>query len=182
MRVVAGKARGTKLIPVPGDSTRPILDRVKTALFDILRPNITGLTMLDLFSGSGSVGIEALSQGAQSCTFLDINENAIATIKANLKKTRLEDQANVKHTDAFRFLRSTSSSFDLIYIAPPQYKSLWIEALHAIAERPEIVNSGGQIIIQIDPKEYEKANLVDFSEEESRRYGNSQIIFFKKLS
>lgn len=182
MRVVSGKARGTKLSPVPGDSTRPILDRVKTALFDVLRPQISGIKMLDLFAGSGSVGIEALSQGADACTFLDINEKAIKTIKGNLERASLSEQANVKNMDAFRFLRTTKDSFDLIYIAPPQYKSLWLEALHAIAERPHLLNPEATIIAQIDPKEYEVATLSGIDELDSRQYGNTQLIFYKQAT
>ena len=87
MRVVAGSARGKKLSVVPGHGTRPILDRVKTSLFDVLRPRMPGMDMLDLFAGSGSVGIEALSQGAASCTFIDCGDKAIATIRKNLALT-----------------------------------------------------------------------------------------------
>jgi 16S rRNA (guanine(966)-N(2))-methyltransferase RsmD len=87
MRVIAGTAKGRKLLAVPGDGTRPILDRVKTPLFDILRPEIQGARVLDLFAGSGAVGIEALSQGAAHCTFLDLSRPAIDTIKANLETT-----------------------------------------------------------------------------------------------
>src|SRR5262249_55275154 len=108
MRVVGGRAKGAKLSPVPGDSTRPILDRVKTALFDILRPSLDGLAVLDLFAGSGSVGIEALSQGAQSCVFLDINPRAVDTIRKNLGQAKLAEAAEVRQTDAFAFLKRCS--------------------------------------------------------------------------
>src|SRR4051812_41509260 len=110
MRVVAGSARGKKLIVVPGRGTRPILDRVKTALFDILRPQIPGMIMLDLFAGSGSVGIEALSQGAAHCTFLDLGREAVATIKRNLATTGFSGRAEVRQTDAFAYLRGTEKS------------------------------------------------------------------------
>src|SRR5947207_311624 len=132
MRVVAGSARGQKLLVVPGHGTRPILDRVKTSLFDMLRPRIPGMTVLDLFAGSGSVGIEALSQGAAHCTFIDRGHLAVATIKRNLALTGFSDRAEVRQTDAFGYLRGSKRSFDLIYIAPPQYKSLWVEAMHQI--------------------------------------------------
>ena len=135
MRVVAGSARGAKLLLVPGEGTRPILDRVKTALFDILRPRISGLVMLDLFAGSGSVGIEALSQGAAHCTFIDRGHKAVATIKRNLEITSLQDRSEVLHADALQYLKGTTKTFDLIYVAPPQYKNLWIEALGLVAGR-----------------------------------------------
>src|SRR4051794_12379151 len=130
MRVVAGSARGMQLRDVPGSGTRPILDRVKTSLFDVLRPRIAGMTMLDLFAGSGSVGIEALSQGAAHCTFIDVADKAVATIKKNLALTGFCDRAAVRHADAFGYLSGTKETFDLIYIAPPQYKSLWLKAMH----------------------------------------------------
>ena len=105
MRVVGGSARGKPLLVVPGRGTRPIMDRVKSSLFDILRPRIADIAMLDLFAGSGSVGIEALSQGAASCTFIELAHQAVAIIKKNLAATGLADRAVVLHTDAFDFLR-----------------------------------------------------------------------------
>ena len=180
MRVIAGKARGRKLLAVPGSTTRPILDRVKTALFDILRPEIENITVLDLFAGTGGVGIEALSQGAVHCTFLDLSKKAIQTIRTNLEATNLTDQAEVRQTDAFGYLRKSQKTFDLIYIAPPQYESVWIQALHAIAERPELVSADGQIIVQIDPREYEALDLTEFHEEKQKRYGNTLLVFYRK--
>lgn len=179
MRVIAGTAKGRKLLAVPGDTTRPILDRVKTALFDILRPEVAGARMLDLFAGSGAVGVEALSQGAAHCTFLDLNRPAVDTIKKNLETTGLIARAEVRHYDAFSFLRSTAKTFDLIYVAPPQYESLWIQAMQTIAERPEIVTPQGLVVVQIDPKEYEPLNLAAFEETEQRRYGNTALVFYR---
>ena len=181
MRVVSGSARGRKLKPVPGDSTRPILDRVKTALFDIIRPRLPEIQMLDLFAGSGAVGIEALSQGAAHCTFLDLNEKAARTIRENLESTGFSAQGEVRHTDAFRYLRhTTTKSFDLIYIAPPQYETLWTQALQTIGEHPELVRSGGMLIAQIDPTEDEAINMTAFEETEQRKDGNTLLVFYSK--
>ena len=180
MRVVSGSARGKPLKAVPGDGTRPILDRVKTALFDILRPEIEGISVLDLFGGAGSVGIEALSQGAAHCTFLDLGNAAVKTIRENLESTGLTAQAEVRHTDAFGYLRNTRKQFDLIYVAPPQYKTLWVQALQTIGERPEIVSENGQVIVQIDPSEYESVALSSFREEEQRKYGSTLLVFYRK--
>ena len=181
MRVVSGKARGISLNSVPGDGTRPILDRVKTALFDILRPRIQGIRVLDLFGGAGSVGIEALSQGAEHCVFLDLSAAAVKTIKENLAATRLSDQAEVRHTDAFGYLRHTSKTFDLLYVAPPQFESLWVQAMHIVAERPELVSENGLVIVQIDPKEYEALQLADFKEVQQRSYGNTLLVFYERV-
>lgn len=182
MRVISGSAKGHKLDSIPGDNTRPILDRVKVALFDTIRPRIQGKTFLDLFAGSGSVGIEALSQGASHATFTELYEPAIKVIHKNLKHTKLEDRASVKHIDAFRFLKGCKNSFDLIFIAPPQYKGLWSEAMYAIAERPEIVKSAGEIIVQIDPKEFEQLNMSGFSLNQERQYGSTLLLFYEKLA
>ena len=133
MRVVSGSAKGKQLLLVPGSSTRPIMDRVKESLFDILRPRISGMTVLDLFAGSGSVGIEALSQGAAFCTFIDRERNAIATIKKNLSSTGFSGQSAVLNADALKFLADTREKFDLIYVAPPQYKGIWAKAMMLIA-------------------------------------------------
>jgi 16S rRNA (guanine966-N2)-methyltransferase len=190
MRVVAGSARGTKLFVVPGRGTRPILDRVKTALFDILRPRISGLTVLDLFAGSGSVGIEALSQGAAFCTFIDREDNAIITIKKNLALTRFADRAQVVRADSFGFLKATDQVFDLVYVAPPQYKNHWQKAMRLIGDRPMLLRGvplgsdaeqeTGMAIAQIHPKEYESLDLGEICETRQKVYGNTKLVFFER--
>lgn len=178
MRVIGGSAKGRTLKAVPGDSTRPILDRVKVPLFDILRPFLPHKKVLDLFAGTGGIGIEALSQGAEHCVFLDTNARAIATIKENLETTHLTDHAEVRHTDAFVYLKNTSKSFDLIFVAPPQYKGIWVEAIRTIGERPHLVAPEGKVVVQIDPKEYEALTLTWLIEESQRKYGNTLFVFF----
>ena len=180
MRVVSGKAKGTPLRSVPGDSTRPILDRVKAALFDVLRPELNGTAWLDLFGGSGAVGIEALSQGAHSCIFTEINQAACSTIKENLEATKLGELAKVQKRDAFQYLKNANNDFDFIYVAPPQYKNLWVEAMHSLAERPHLLRDGGQIIVQIDPSEYEALSLNSIAERSQRRYGKTLLVFYEK--
>jgi 16S rRNA (guanine(966)-N(2))-methyltransferase RsmD len=189
MRVVGGSARGKRLRVVPGKGTRPIVDRVKTALFDILRPRLPGTVVLDLFAGTGSVGIEALSQGAALCTFIDAGAAAVATIKQNLVHTGFTARAEVRHTDALSFLKTTRMAFDLIYVAPPQYEGLWADALRLIAERPELLRGRhedshepaepGLVIAQIDPKEYEPLDLGMIQETRQRRYGNTLLVFYE---
>jgi 16S rRNA (guanine(966)-N(2))-methyltransferase RsmD len=192
MRVVGGSVGGRRLLVVPGHGTRPIMDRVKTALFDILRPQIAGMDVLDLFAGSGSVGIEALSQGARSCTFIDSAQKAVVTIKKNLDSTGLADRSVVLHTSAFDYLKTADKQFDLIYVAPPQYKNLWYEALRHLAERPELLRpppgdstargSAGQIVIQIDPKEYRSLDLEKIRETRQKRYGNTLLVFLERAT
>jgi 16S rRNA (guanine966-N2)-methyltransferase len=182
MRVISGIAKGRPLKAVPGDSTRPILDRVKVPLFDILRPSLPGTSVLDLFAGTGGIGIEALSQGANHCVFLDTNARAVATIKENLQTTNLEERGEVRHTDAFVYLKNTAKSFDLIFVAPPQYKGIWIEAMRNLAERPHLLAARGAIIVQIDPKEYEALELISLKEDSQRKYGNTLFVFYSKVS
>ncbi len=179
------------MLVVPGKGTRPILDRVKTALFDILRPRVAGMRLLDLFAGSGSVGIEALSQGAAHCTFIDLGREAIAIIKKNLDSTGFSASAIVRHTSALDFLKTTPGPFDLIYIAPPQYKNLWVEAMRLLATRPELLSppaadgddeeSSGLVIVQIDPREYESLHdLGELREVRQKRYGNTLLVFYER--
>jgi len=177
VRVIGGKVRGRTLLSVPGDSTRPILDRAKQTLFDVLRPSLEGTTWLDLFAGTGSVGIEALSQGAESCIFVDVDKKATEVIKENLKRCNFKDP--VRHQDAFTYLRNTRNKFDIIYVAPPQYKSLWVRALQDISERPNLLNDRGRVIVQIDPKEDDDIEFKSLKRVREKKIGNTLLIFYE---
>lgn len=180
-RIIAGKARGHRLQSVPGNTTRPITDRVKEALFNILGSDIQDATLLDLFAGTGSVGIEALSRGAAFVRFIDNNHHAIATIKLNLRHTRLDEHAEVVLIDAFALLRRPADrQFDYIYVAPPQYKGLWERTLLALDTNPDWLAPDGWIIIQIDPVEYQAKTYSNFQEFDQRRYGSTLLVFFER--
>lgn len=179
MRVIAGTKKGKPLLSVPSDTTRPILGRVKTALFDTIRPRLADAEVLDCFAGTGQLGIEALSQGAASCIFLDTERTAIETIKKNLTATALTEHTQVRHTDVFTYLRNCHRSFDLIFADPPQFKNLWIEFIHCLAERPHLLSPGGVAIVKLDPSEYEELGVKTLREVEQRRYGNSLVVFFE---
>ncbi|HLB64853.1 MAG TPA: 16S rRNA (guanine(966)-N(2))-methyltransferase RsmD [Anaerolineales bacterium] len=180
LRVIGGSARGLRLRMVPGDSSRPIGDRVKGALFNILGADVEGSRFLDLFAGTGSVGIEALSRGASSATMIDASPRAIQTIRANLAHTRLEERGEVVHGDSFAYLaRTPPEPFDFIYVAPPQYHGLWSRALRAIDTNPGALNPDGSVIAQIHPKEYEALGLNRLVEKQQRRYGNTLLCFFE---
>lgn len=180
-RIISGKARGIRLAPVPGDSTRPITDRVKEALFNILSADIVGAAFLDVFGGTGSVGIEALSRGARSCLFLELNTKAVATIKDNLVRTRTQDAGKVIQTDAFRFLSNPgTSSFDYIYIAPPQYKEMWSRALKLVDDNMGLLSGDGWVIVQIHPVEYSPQELKNLVEFEQRKYGSTMLVFYER--
>lgn len=167
---------------VPGDITRPITDMVKEALFNILgQEDLIDSSWLDLFGGTGSVGIEALSRGAKFTRFIDLNRAAVSTIQANLHKTHLANQAEVVQADAFAMLkRKPDRTFDYIYIAPPQYKDLWKRALSELDANPAWLQPDTWVIVQIDPVEYEVQTLKHLTQFEQRKYGNTLLVFYEK--
>lgn len=180
-RIIGGKARGIRLRPVPGDITRPITDRVKEALFNIIGFDIQGSAWLDLFGGTGSVGIEALSRGAGFARLIDLNRPAIETIRYNLSFTHLEQNAQVVQADAFAYLRTRPDrSFEYVYIAPPQYKSMWIQALSLVDQNPSWLSADAWVIVQIDPVELQPVELVNLAEFDQRKYGSTVLIFYQK--
>lgn len=179
LRVIAGSARGQKLNAVPGDITRPITDRVKEALFNIIGADIQDAVLLDLFAGTGAVGIEALSRGAKWVRFVDRHHQAVETVHSNLGSTRLADRAEVLHMDAFLALeQQIDCTFDYLYIAPPQYKGLWKKALQEVDARPEWLTEYAWVIMQIDPLELEPVELRNLQEFDQRRYGSTLLVFY----
>ena len=181
MRVIGGSAKGRKLKMVAGLSTRPITDRVKESLFNIIRMDIIGCNFLDLFAGTGSVGIEALSRGAKYVRFIDLNRRAIQVILENLALVGLEDGSDVFQMDAFVLLsRNPDIQFDYVFIAPPQYKEMWKKALVTLDTRPEWLVDDGWVIVQIDPKEFEEVRLKHLSIFDKRRYGNTLLVFYER--
>jgi 16S rRNA (guanine(966)-N(2))-methyltransferase RsmD len=180
MRVIAGTAKGRRLKSVPGEATRPITDRVKVALFDILAGDVQGSLFLDLFAGTGGVGIEALSRGAKQAVFVDIHPDAIRILRENLIATLLAERAVVVRSDSFPYLeRRERRPFDIIYVAPPQYRGLGIRALQSIDRRPDWLAPDGMVVVQIDPKEEAAAPLEHLSEFDRRRYGSTLLLFFE---
>lgn len=183
LRIIAGKARGRKLRSVPGDATRPITDRVKENLFNILGADVQGSTWLDLFAGTGSVGIEALSRGAEFVRFNDLQRQAIDTIHANLRQTGLQAGSEVLRQDAFHLLTQPADrSFDYVYIAPPQYKELWQRALLVLDEHSGWLNEDAWVIVQIHPVEYQPVSLKFMEEFDRRKYGSTLLIFYRRRS
>jgi len=155
------------------------MDRVKEALFNIIGRDIINAVFLDLFAGTGSVGIEALSRGARQALFVDIERAAIQTIHDNLDATRLSEKAVVRRGDAFAILKQPPSQpFDFIYVAPPQYKGLWLGSLQALDQNPVWIPPGTSVIVQIDPSEERPVSLTHLEMVDNRRYGNTLLWFF----
>jgi 16S rRNA (guanine(966)-N(2))-methyltransferase RsmD len=180
IRVIAGSAKGRKLKLVPGDTTRPVMDRVKEALFSIIGRNIIGASFLDLFAGTGSVGIEALSRGAERAVFVELERLACRTIEENLAHTGLKDRALVRRMDVLALANSTPPQppFDYIYIAPPQYKGLWLQTLQALDKNAEWFSDETTVIVQIDPNERVDVSLTHLELADERLYGNTMLLFF----
>lgn len=180
MRVIAGTAKGTLLRPVPGETTRPVSDRVKEGFFGTLGDSLPGARVLDLFAGTGSVGIEALSRGAAAAVFVELRARAAATIEANLRAARLMQAARVVRADVFRHLAGVPEPFDLIYVAPPQYAGLWAKALVAIDGSPGWLSLDGFVVVQIFPKEFRELPLASLVLAEERRYGSTLLLFYQR--
>ena len=178
-RIIAGTRKGMRLNAVPGDSTRPVTDRVKEAVFNILGADIVDASMFDLFGGTGSVGLEALSRGASYVRFSDANRNAYNTLVSNIKLTRFEKQAKAYFGDVFNILRGVPDrEFEYIYVAPPQYKEMWKRIMEVLDKNDGWLTDDGWIIVQIHPIEREDLDLECFELFDERKYGSTTLLFY----
>ena len=181
IRVISGVAKGRRLKMVPGDGTRPIMDRVKQALFNILGDDMIDARVLDLFAGTGSVGIEALSRGAAYAELVESDRTAAEVIRENLETTRLAEHARLVRGDVFAHLkRPPDVGFDYVHVAPPQYKGVWIETLLALDAQPEWVNPDGWVCVQIDPTEFKVVELRHLAPVSERKYGSTLLAFYER--
>lgn len=173
MRIVGGKYRGRVLAAFNGKEVRPTSDRAKEALFNILAPEISGANVLDLFCGTGGIGLEALSRGADLVVFNDVSKDSLAILRKNLSLLRAD--AKVYNLDYRELLDSIDITFDVIYIDPPYKSGCGEDALRRIAARG-LLNTGGVAVLESDkPFEGEIENLVRYDE---RRYGIAHLTFF----
>ncbi|MBQ9267861.1 MAG: 16S rRNA (guanine(966)-N(2))-methyltransferase RsmD [Clostridia bacterium] len=178
MRVVAGKARGLTLKTLEGDSTRPTRDMVREALFSILMNQIPGCTFLDLFAGSGAIGIEALSRGAGKAYFGDLNKEAIKVIKANLERARMTLDAEVLQGDYLAILdRLKSKKFDIIFIDPPYHKGMGVAAIDKISQLG-LLNADGVIVYETDTDEDAPEEIGSYKRYDYRKYGRNRLNFY----
>lgn len=182
LRVISGAAKGRKLKSVPGDTTRPITDMVKEALFNILGMDVVDSSWWDVFAGTGAVGIEALSRGASFVRFTDLNRAPIETIRFNLEHCQLAERAEVRRADSLAMLAQPADrQFQNVYIAPPQYKEIWERAVLSLDENPGWLTEDAWVMAQIHPREYkdlELRNLVKFDE---RKYSNTLLVFYERI-
>jgi 16S rRNA (guanine966-N2)-methyltransferase len=181
LRVISGTAKGRKLMSVPGDVTRPVMDRVKEALFNILADDVIDSNWWDLFGGTGAIGIEAISRGAAFVRFSDLNRGPIDTIKANISHCKFDSQSEVRRGDALSMLAGLADKkFEYIYIAPPQYKEMWLNALKLLDDHMDWLAEDGTVIVQIDPTEYQEVELNNLLEGEQRKYGSTLLVFYDR--
>ena len=179
MRVISGKSRGIQLKTPDGLQTRPTIDRVKEALFSIIQFDIPAATVLDLFGGTGQLGIEALSRGAKSAVFVDQREEACRLIRENLKRTHLEQDARVIRSDYLDYLKRCREKYDIIFLDPP-YAEVFLEnALKCITEI-DILQSGGIIVAERPLGKELPWNFEGYSRSRDYKYGKVLLTVYRK--
>ena len=179
MRVIAGKARGVQLKTPDGMNTRPTADRVKEALFSIIQFDIPGLNVLDLFAGTGQLGIEALSRGASSAVFVDASNEACNLIKENLKRTKLQADAQVIKGEFTQYLRNCRQKFGIIFLDPPYSEDFLEKSLKLITEI-DILQSGGIIVTERPLGKPLSGGLSGYSRSKDYKYGKVILTIFRK--
>lgn len=181
MRIISGKARGTKLYTLEGMNTRPTLDRVKESIFNIIQSEIDGAKILDLFAGSGAIGLECLSRGAEKAVLCDKSKEAIEIIKKNIEKTHMEEKTQVFNTDFETCLENVKNQqFDIVYLDPPYATDYILKSLKKIIELG-IVKKESIIIMETDDEQriLKEIENIEIKIVDKRKYGRATIIFLK---
>lgn len=186
MRVIAGKARRTQLVTPEGLNTRPTTDRIKETLFNMINSELYDCRFLDLFSGSGGIGIEALSRGACFCTFVENNSSALSCIRQNLKKTRMEEQSQVINMDVLQAVKSMQAKgeqpYDFIFMDPP-YNHLYEKEVLMALKDTDLVDEYTTIIIEASLEtETEYIEDTGFYIDKIKEYKTNKHIFVSKKS
>ena len=179
MRVITGSARGVRLKTPEGLDTRPTTERVKEALFSAIQFEIEGRRVLDLFAGSGQLGIEALSRGAERAVFVDAGKNAAALVKENLRRAKLSDKAQVIQTDYLSYLSRCREKFGLIFLDPPYAEKFLETALEKIVEF-DILSSGGIIVAERPEGKALPMEFAGYTRSKDYHYGITLITLYRK--
>lgn len=177
MRVITGTARGRALEAPAGLDTRPTAARVKEAVFSIIQFEVEGARVLDLFAGSGQMGIEALSRDARHCVFVDNAARSQEVLRRNLAHTRLGGAAKLVAADALSYLRTAPDGFDIAFVDPPYKKGLLPGVLDALVP---LMSAGGAVICETPPDEELPAAVGDYSLHRSYRYGKTKITVYRR--
>ncbi len=179
MRVITGKARGVSLKTPEGIKTRPTADRVKEALFSIIQFDIPAAKVLDLFGGTGQLGIEALSRDAKSAVFVDNREDACRLIRENLKRTKLDSDATVVCSDYESYLRNCRETFDIIFLDPP-YAEVFLENSIKLITEIDILQTSGIIVTERPVEKELSIEIPGYSRSKDYRYGKTILAIYRK--
>ena len=184
MRIISGKARGTKLYTLDGTATRPTLDRVKEPLFNIINFDLEDAVVLDLFAGSGALGLEAISRGAKKVFLCEKNRNAANIVEKNIEKTKFQDQAILIRNDfekAISFIEQLNEKIDVVFIDPPYKTDLIKKSLEKILDS-DILNDDFIIIAETDEPEriLKDINILNINVFDTRKYGRVSLIFLNR--
>lgn len=174
MRVIAGSARGTQLVTPEGQDTRPTTDKVREAVYGSLQFRLRDARVLDLFAGSGAMGIEALSRGAAHCTFIDKARTAVNCVNANIKKCRLESTSTVLCTDSAAWLKTATGKFDIIILDPPYASGIYESVMGVIKER-ELLAEDGIVVLEHDGS----IDIEGFEKVRDKRYGKIHVTMYE---
>lgn len=177
MRVITGSARGTSLKTLEGDTTRPTTEKVKEAVFSAIQFEIEGRRVLDLFAGSGQMGIEALSRGAANAVLVDADKKAISIIKENVAKTKFTETAQVVQMDAMGFLNMNVRTYDIVFLDPPYSTGLLEKALERV---PDYVAEGGIVICEYPYRDEMPAAPEGLSEYRTYKYSKTAVTIYRK--
>ena len=181
MRVISGTARGTKLSSIDDLSTRPTLDRVKEPLFSIIQAHIPDANVLDLFAGSGALGIEALSRGSKYCVFCDKSYKSINMLKQNIEKTKFQDKCLIVNEDYKKCIDNQKIKFDIIFIDPPYKYDIGVDSIERILKQ-NLLSKDGIIILETDEEDRDIKELekIDLEVYDVRKYGRVKLIFLRE--
>ena len=181
VRVISGSARGRSLKAVPGMGTRPTTDKVKEAIFSMIGPYFDGGYVLDLFAGTGGLGIEALSRGAERAIFVDMDPKSIEVIKQNLKTAKLENQAEVYRNDAMRAIKALekrAKGFDLIFLDPP-YKMTNVDEMMLDLAQRGLVQEDANVMVEHDASHAYPEVVGNFKQTRVANYGETTVTIYR---
>lgn len=179
MRIIAGSARGRKLCSPDGMQIRPTTDKVKEALFSILQFELEGMRVLDLFSGSGQLGLEALSRGAANAVFVDQDRTALALTKKNIRLAGFEDRSRVVHANALRFLETAAGPFDIVLLDPPYEQGLCEKAAGLL---PDVIRPSSIVVCETREGEALPAAIGPLDAVKTYRYSNIKLTVYRRAA
>lgn len=181
MRIISGEAKGRKLLSPEGMNTRPTLDRIKESIFNIIQNKVYGSVVIDVFAGTGSLGLEAVSRGAKECYLIDKGQSTFKFLEQNVINFNFSDRCKCLNMDSYSALESLCNknvSFDLIFIDPPYLKEMIPPAIDIIT-KGNLLKKDGLIVCKIDTKENLYEGNLKIKLTDHRKYGNTTVCFYK---